>query len=188
MSDENYFEYLKTRSKLAHLYRRNVVYPGINGFLNGKVLDIGCGIGDFLSFRKNTIGADVNPFIVDYCNGLGYEAHLIKNGVFPFQNNTFEGAVLDNVLEHLVDPQSTLTEISRILKHKGRLVIGVPGILGYQKDDDHKVFYEENEMIELLAKCGFVKVDFIYRPFYFRSQFLSRKVSQYCIYGVFELQ
>jgi ubiquinone/menaquinone biosynthesis C-methylase UbiE len=60
-TNQVYFEYLMRRSFLGDLYRRYVLYPRLNLHLNGKVLDVGCGIGDMLSYRKNTVGLDVNP-------------------------------------------------------------------------------------------------------------------------------
>jgi SAM-dependent methyltransferase len=188
MSNQNYFEYLKTRSKLALFYRTNLVYPALKKVLSGKVLDIGCGIGDFLMCRPNTIGIDINELNVNYCKEQGWEAYPIQNDRFPFPDNSFDGAVLDNVLEHLTEPHITLLEAKRVLKNNARLIIAVPGIKGYTMDDDHKHFYDEVGMNKLLANFGFVNKSYLYRPTFFKSNFFSRKISQYCIYGVFELQ
>ncbi|OYU95056.1 MAG: hypothetical protein CFE21_12165 [Bacteroidetes bacterium B1(2017)] len=188
MSDLHYFNYLKTRSKLALFYRTNLVYPALKRVLSGKVLDIGCGIGDFLMCRQNTVGIDINALNVNYCKEQGWEAYTIENNHFPFSENTFDGAVLDNVLEHLTEPHITLLEAKRVLKNKAKLIIAVPGIKGYTMDDDHKHFYDEVEMNTLLASFGFVNTKYIYRPTFFKSTYFSKKLSQYCIYGVFELQ
>jgi SAM-dependent methyltransferase len=188
MSDLQYFNYLKTRSKLALFYRSNLVYPSLKKVLSGKVLDIGCGIGDFLMCRPNTVGIDINALNVNYCKEKGWEAYAIENNHFPFSENTFDGAVLDNVLEHLTEPQITLLEAKRVLKPNAKLIIAVPGIKGYTMDDDHKHFYDEAEMNSLLSNFGFVNVNYLYRPTFFKSTYFSKRLSQYCIYGVFELQ
>lgn len=187
-SQLQYFNYLKTRSKLALFYRNNLIYPALGNYLSGKVLDIGCGIGDFLLSRPNTIGIDINELNVNYCKDLGEEAYTIQNDKFPFPDNSFDGAVLDNVLEHLTEPHITLLEAKRVLKNKARFIIAVPGIKGYTMDDDHKHFYDEDEMNKLLESFGFVNKKYLYRPTFFKSTFFSKKLSQYCIYGVFELK
>jgi SAM-dependent methyltransferase len=187
MVNNDYFEYLKTRSKLALFYRFNFVYPFISKMLQGKVLDIGCGIGDFLMFKKGVVGIDINSLNIDYCKQQGWEAYLIENNKFPFDDNSFEGAVLDNVLEHLTEPHFTLLEAKRVLKNKSRIIIAVPGIKGYEMDNDHKQFYDEVAMSKLLKDFGFINIKYFYRPTFIKSTYFSKKLSQYCIYGVFEL-
>ncbi len=186
MSNEDYFNYLKTRSNKALLYRTKIVYPYLSKHLTGKVLDIGCGIGDYLSVNKNSIGIDINSFNVNYCKQLGFEAHTIENNIFPISNNSCDAAILDNVLEHLVEPEITLQEAKRVLKVGGKLLIGVPGKKGYTMDSDHKKFYDEAEMDHLLSLNGFKTVKFLYTPTFFKSDFISKKLASYCVYGVFE--
>ena len=60
---QDYFNYLRGRSRLGLLYRKYWLYPRLNKYLYGDVLDVGCGVGDLLSFRPSTIGVDVNPVI-----------------------------------------------------------------------------------------------------------------------------
>ncbi len=45
---------------------------------------------------------------------------------FPFEKNSFDGAVCIEVLEHLYDPKFTVSEIFRVLKPGGLLVTSVP--------------------------------------------------------------
>jgi SAM-dependent methyltransferase len=180
-SNQIYFEYLMRRSFLGDLYRRYVLYPRLNLNLKGKVLDIGCGIGDMLSYRKNTVGLDVNPLNVDFCWKRQLEAYVMKPDVIPFKDKSFDSVLLDNVLEHIEKPSLLFKEIRRVLKPDGILLIGVPGIKGYQSDDDHKVFYEEKKL-QVLAKKNKFNVDqFFYTPLV-KSKFLSQHVRQYCIY------
>jgi ubiquinone/menaquinone biosynthesis C-methylase UbiE len=183
--EKEYFEYLKTRSKLSEWFRMNISYPYVSKYFKGKVLDVGCGIGDFLRFYKESIGAEVNQYNVDYCNHIGCKAYIIENGILPFDNDTFEGVILDNVLEHLESPDFVLNEINRVLVKNGVVVIGVPGIKGYTMDDDHKIFYDEKLMEQLLDKFGFSKIKNLYTPFFIKSEFLSKRFSQYALNGVY---
>ena len=70
---EGYFKYLKKRSRLGYLYRRFWLYPFICRHLQGRAIDIGCGIGDMVAYRPNTTGVDVNPSTVEYCREMGLD-------------------------------------------------------------------------------------------------------------------
>ena len=45
---EYYYNYLKNRSKLSFWFRKNFLLKSVIKEFSGKVLDIGCGIGEFL--------------------------------------------------------------------------------------------------------------------------------------------
>ena len=169
------------RSFLGDLYRRYILYPRLNLHLKGKVLDVGCGIGDMLSYRKNTIGLDVNPLNVDFCKNRQLEVYVMEPNVIPFGDETFDTVLLDNVLEHIEKPSLLFKEMRRVLKPNGLLLIGVPGIKGYQSDDDHKVFYDEKKLYALALKNRFNVNHFFYTPL-IKSKFLSKHLRQYCIY------
>ncbi len=181
--DQYYFQYLQKRSALGSFYRRFWLYPQLSSHLKGCTLDIGCGLGDMLNFRANTIGVDINPLNVNYCKGLGLDARLMEIDVLPFLDASFESVLLDNVLEHLADPSSLLREIHRVLKSLGCLLIGVPGVLGMHSDQDHKVFYTEERLGMLATQMGFNVSKTFYTPLW-RSSFLSHHIRQYCIYTV----
>lgn len=179
---KRYHSYLLTRSKLGAFYRKFFLYPKLSKYLTGKTLDIGCGIGDFCKFRPNTVGTDINPFNIEHCRNLGLDVYP-SLGPLPFHDSTFESALLDNVLEHIEHPKDLLLEITRVLKPKGVLVIGVPGEQGFRYDPDHKIFYRQKELVSLLASVGFSIEKFFNTPA--KSKFLDKKMRQYCLYGVF---
>jgi len=181
---DDYFNYLMKRSFLGGVYRRYFLYPKISTYLDGLVLDVGCGIGDMLSYRKNTIGVDVNLRSVEYCQSKGFDAHFMAEDILPFDSEFFDSALLDNVLEHIIDPQALLREIKRVLRPKGGLVVGVPGVRGFSSDSDHKVFYDEARLISTLSDAQFSVVGILCIPF--RSSFLNERMRQYCVYGVFQ--
>ena len=180
---EEYFNYLRRRRFSGQLYRKYGLYPRLTRHLPGRVLDVGCGIGDFLSFRTGTVGVDINPHTVAWCRYNGLNARIMEPNRLPFDNASFESVMLDNVLEHLSDPDPLLNEIHRVIVHGGRFLVGVPGKKGFACDPDHKVFYDEAELVAVAAKASFKKIDSFHMPV--RSRWLAERLSQYCLYGLF---
>ena len=180
---EQYFHYLRQRSRLGLWYRRYWLYPRLSKFLHGRVIDVGCGIGDFLAHRKGTVGVDINSANVEWCRRQDLDAYLMAQDVLPFANGSFDSAVLDNVLEHLNVPHPLLCEIRRVLQPGGTLVVGVPGTRGYASDRDHKVFYDEAALVSTMAALGFGLRQVFHAPL--RSEWMNKRIRQYCLYGVF---
>jgi len=182
VNNQEYFEYLKKRSLTGRIYRDFFLYPRVSRLLKGRVLDVGCGIGDMVKYRPGCVGVDVNELNVDFCRRRGLEAYLMPFDQLPFDTASFDSLLLDNVLEHLSDPVPLLNEIKRVMRPDGFLVIAVPGLYGQICDSDHKVYYNEASLTELAGKQGFTIEKFLYTPL-FRSTLLSQTLKQYCIYS-----
>jgi SAM-dependent methyltransferase len=101
----------------------------------------------------------------------------------PMTNASCDTVVLDNVLEHISNPFPILADIRRVLDADGRLVVGVPGVKGYESDPDHKVFYDEDLLEKVAKESGFAIVEYVYTPL-FKGSLFSRKINQYCIYSI----
>ena len=181
---KEYFEYLKSRSLKSILYKNFFVYPKINKCIQGKCLDLGCSIGDFLNYKKDVIGVDINKYNVDYCNSRGLEAYLMKIDKLPFDSNSFDSILLDNVLEHLNSPEKLIYEISRVIKKSGNFVIGVPGKKGFDHDLDHKVFYDEIHLEKFISKFQFKLESYFYTPL--KSEYLNLNSRHYCVWAHFK--
>ena len=179
--NKKYFEFLKNRSVLGRLYRKIYLYPKLSRLLNGRMLDIGCGIGDMLAFRPNSVGVDVNPFNVAFCKAHGFDALEMPFDQLPFADNTFDSVLLDNVLEHISNPTPLFCEIRRVMRQDAVLLIGVPGLKGQSSDQDHKVFYDEAKLSALAVQLGFDVKCLTHTPLV-KSKILSRYLRQYCIY------
>ena len=89
-----------------------------------KILIVGGGIvGDgmediFSSPSVEIISSDVS---FGPCTGLICDAHDI-----PFEDNSFDGVIVQAVLEHVVDPNRCVEEIHRILKENGVVYAETP--------------------------------------------------------------
>jgi SAM-dependent methyltransferase len=177
-----YFSYLKKRRAIGFIYRRFYLYPRITKFIKGRVLDVGCGIGDFLSFYKNSIGVDINPLNIRNCRKKKLTAYLIDGEKLPFIEESFESTILDNVLEHINDPYPILREINRVLKNDGVLIVGVPGARGFLRDPDHKKYYDEKLLSFTLSNVGFYMKKTLYMPS--KSSYKVLDIKQACIYSI----
>ena len=181
---DEYFDYLTHRSRLGAVYRTHWLYPKLTQRLQGRALDIGCGIGDMLMHRGNTLGVDINPHTVAFCNARGANAVLMQPDELPFVSAEFDSVLMDNVLEHIPQPERLLSEVRRVLRPGGRLLVGVPGTRGWASDPDHKVFYDQDKLSACMAAAAFKTVESFYTPLW-RSVWMDRHLRQYCLYGLF---
>jgi 2-polyprenyl-3-methyl-5-hydroxy-6-metoxy-1,4-benzoquinol methylase len=98
----------------------------------GSILDLGCGEGITLQHLTNTfqnasvMGVEYLYENIDIC--IKHNLGCIQGDVYnlEFQENSMDTVVFMEVIEHLDDPQGAISEIFRILKPNGVLIIGFP--------------------------------------------------------------
>jgi SAM-dependent methyltransferase len=96
----------------------------------GVMLDVGCGAGHYMAEMKAkgwaVFGSELNPAAVKAGKSIGLDirpGELIESGFSP---KTFDFVRANHSLEHIPDPDTTLTEMRRLLKDDGKLFIGIP--------------------------------------------------------------
>ncbi|MBF0620103.1 MAG: class I SAM-dependent methyltransferase [Candidatus Omnitrophica bacterium] len=97
----------------------------------GRVIDLGCGDGDYSVAVKN-MGFDVIATDLDVPRFKRKEIEFRVCDVtkpMPFNAGEFNYAILAEVIEHLRNPFDVIREISRILAPGGKLIISTPNIL-----------------------------------------------------------
>jgi ubiquinone/menaquinone biosynthesis C-methylase UbiE len=96
---------------------------------NLRILDIGCGDGVLLSLigRGRLYGVDIDQ------DGLNYAATRVKDKLInapaeslPFRSVFFDIVIATEIIEHLTNPDLMLTEIKRVLRRGGRVIITTP--------------------------------------------------------------
>ena len=152
--------------------------------MKGKCLDIGCGVGNFVRFRNNTDAADINPIGVKSLNEDGFKAYVINNDKIPVKDKAYDSLLMDNVLEHIQNPDNLLQECRRIIKTDGIFIIGVPGKKGFDSEVDHKIHYNQKKLISKLDKFKFKHLKTFYKPF--KLNLLDSHLRQYCMYSIFK--
>ena len=104
--------------------------------MGDRLLDIGCGDGSFGSLvlstgkYKEVYGIDISE---DALKG-SVKKGLIVNKVdlnkdeLPFRDSYFDTITCLDVIEHVVDPYGLLSQVYRVLKPNGILIISTPNI------------------------------------------------------------
>ena len=164
-SDKEYYEYLKNRSALRSILRKKFILKSVVKEFRGKVLDVGCGTGEFIDMYHNSHGIDLNKYIVEYCKKKGLNVTYGSAYKIPFKNGSFNGIFCSNVFEHLRMPRKAISEFRRVLKRDGRLMITVPTKTGYEKDSTHVKYWHKENLPTFLEKHGFKIRKVYYFPF-----------------------
>ena len=169
--EKHYYSYLRTRSLKSFLYRKYFIYPKYKPYMNGLLLDVGCGIGEILEYYNNSIGVDINSECVKFCKNKGLDSRVMEEDKLPFDNEKFDTLTFENVLEHIKNPNKIIKEIYRVMKYQAHILISVPGIKGFHNDPDHKQHYDKKKLNELFKMNNFQLIKNYYTPF--KSKFLD---------------
>jgi 2-polyprenyl-3-methyl-5-hydroxy-6-metoxy-1,4-benzoquinol methylase len=93
----------------------------------GRILDIGAGVGDFLAVAKNdgweTFGTEPS----DKAKAIAIKKGVsFVNNLSQLENNSFDVITMWHVLEHVPDLENQISELKRLLKPTGTILIAVP--------------------------------------------------------------
>lgn len=124
--------------------RRQLIIKFIPKEKHLKVLDVGCGTGETLSFIKKErptsilYGIDEQPLAVSYTKSRDHTKVRVAEALkLPFKNNYFDVLLYLDVLEHIKDHKKALIEGKRVLKKGGVMIITVPSLPFIMSDFDH---------------------------------------------------
>lgn len=97
-------------------------------YMRGRLLDVGCGKRPYaLIYERHvelSIGTEVqfSPYGTAAADLIGYAEEL------PFADASFDTILCTEVLEHTRHPFQVLTELARLLKPGGHLILSTPFI------------------------------------------------------------
>jgi 2-polyprenyl-3-methyl-5-hydroxy-6-metoxy-1,4-benzoquinol methylase len=147
-----------------------------------KVLEIGAAYGETLFYLKqNQIAGEIVG--VDLFEDVQHPERYKKTDRFIYGNieeldfpeyaNYFDLIMLPDVLEHLIEPQTTLSKVHQYLNENGQVVVSMPNIRHFSAlykifvkgdfkyeesgifDYTHRRFYCKKNIVELLEKANF---------------------------------
>ena len=107
----------------------------------GRLLDVGCGNGFFLSIMRDAgwqvVGVEPDREAAHGAQqryGVTVLAGYLADAKFDEQ--TFDAITLNHVIEHVFDPVAVLSECRRLLKPNGRIVVVTPNV----ESEGHSIF------------------------------------------------
>ncbi len=169
-----------------------------------KVLDIGCGIGNYLEeliqkgYTVTGVDVSINMLQISKDRLKKYLSHpplsLADIEKLPFNNNEFDIILCVGVLEYLKTDDKAIAEISRVLKPAGKIFLSLPNIMSIKNFLDPYYFFSRGSKfisrkifrknvaknINIELKDIALNSEFINRRFFLRqlnSLFLKNKLS-----------
>lgn len=120
--------------RLYHVLFGNYVAEILSGS-RGRVLDVGCGKGEFMEELKrlgrDPFGVEPNPQAARFCGDKGLPVQEGLFGEVGYPDGFFDTLVFLHSLEHLPSPRTALQEAFRILKPGGRAFLYCPNVQSY---------------------------------------------------------
>ena len=105
------------------------------GFTEAKLLDFGCGVGDFLHYAQQNgceiTGCDMSEDARKYASEKLGKTIVSPDEIFALPHSTFDVITMWHVLEHIDNLKFQTEQLHRLLKDNGRLVIAVPNYMSY---------------------------------------------------------
>jgi SAM-dependent methyltransferase len=166
MNDEKWKEYIRyneieeTQPAMSLDIRSNdidFVSKWVN-FKDKKVLDIGCEDGKILNLLKERFNSDISGITLGKIT-RGNEIFKGDMHEIPFENKLFDVVLILHTLEHSIAPYIALSEIKRVLKTDGIVVIISP-----EEGDiwtcikQHYFTPTFRQLANLLNKLGFIPI------------------------------
>jgi len=118
------------------------LYQAFNFKKGMKMLEVGCGRGEFLeNFHKlglEVVGLDISAEAKSYKKEFDIKICDVENDGLPFDDNTFDIIYSKSFIEHLYYPERYLTEAYRVLKTNGLLLTLVP-----DWESNYKIYFDD---------------------------------------------
>jgi SAM-dependent methyltransferase len=150
------------------------LYEKINDGVNGRILEIGSGIGNISDFLLNDFSnvtlSDLRP---EYCRILEkkFSGHPHLDGIYSLDLSLpdfkvkyahliekFDTVIALNVIEHIADDLEAINNAKALLREGGRLVILVPALPvlynSLDRELGHYRRYKKTELVKLFETAG----------------------------------
>ena len=142
----------------------------------GEGIEIGVGTGRFSVPFGIKVGVESARAMAEIARKRGISVYESKAENLPFQDNSFDFALMVTTLCFLENPLKALQEIRRILKPAGKVIIGMldeDSTVGKFYEEKRKEckfyrdarFYPVNQVIDWLKKVGLNKFETVQTVF-----------------------
>jgi len=103
--------------------------------INVRVLDIGCGFGESLGYHQargcEAYGVEADENIRRVAEKFGYKVHVGLFDPDKYELDFFDYVTMDQVIEHISDPIEMLSNVAKIMKPGGTLILSTPNSNGW---------------------------------------------------------
>jgi len=126
----------------------------------GRLLDVGCGNGDFLLRAKSlgwmVEGVDFDPAAVARAREGGLQVYLGTLHDQRLASDSYDAIVMSHVIEHVPEPLQLLRECHRILKPRGRLVALTPNIesVAHRRFRENWFYFDTPRHLQIFNASG----------------------------------
>jgi len=135
----------------------------------GKGVEIGVGSGRFASPLGVRLGVEPAEVMARLARNRGLEIIRGYAEALPFKEQAFDFILLVTVLCFLADPSGALREATRVLKPRGRIIIGIidpdsPLGRSYEMNQEKSKFYRQarfhpvGQILKWLETLGYVNL------------------------------
>lgn len=182
--DGNLRDRVQERDKFLENVKTEINF--VNQLPPSKILDVGCGLGFFLSGiddKHEKFGLELSAYACEHAKKYAriYDCP-IEN--LQIEDDSFDVVVSHHVIEHVDKPEEFLTKIKKVLKKDGLLILSTPDFesvcakLFQEKyrmlfDKTHVNLFSFNSLKRLLIDFGFdiLEADFPY----FDTEYFNEK-------------
>jgi SAM-dependent methyltransferase len=121
--------------------------------VSGTLLDVGCGTKPYSSLFlvDEYVGLDIDSEI---SRRRGIAEKLYDGTRFPFDSQHFDVVLCNQVLEHVFNPDEFISELHRVLKPGGQLILTVPFVWDEHEQPFDYARYTSFGLKALLARNG----------------------------------
>ena len=185
-TQENFLEYYKygaVAPKYCDMFGKEDtddyyqhLFQLINPYINrqSSILDIAGAWGEFASYMKGLGYEDITDLdpaekCISYANEHGVKTLMTDStDMRDIREQSFDLVILNHSLEHIIDVESTMRNIGRVLKDKGYLFIEVPDVEGYVEEEaapfnfltyEHVLHMSMNDMDNLAGIYGYEMIN-----------------------------
>lgn len=122
--------------------------------LEGRLLDVGCGQKPYRELFNvdEYLGLEIDR---DDNRGTKAADHYYDGKRMPFENDRFDAALCNQVLEHVFDAPAFLAEIHRVLRPGGKLLLTIPFVWNEHEKPWDFARYTTFGVRHLLEQSGF---------------------------------
>ena len=139
-NNKGLFSYIYNKVKKINIRNKFKIIGDVKSAMGNvpKLLDIGCGVGDFLLFAKEKgweiNGVEPSVFARTMAEKKLNTKILSLNELKNIPDNSFDVVTMWHVLEHVDDLRTEMFHLQRIIKNDGKLILALPNYKSYDAE------------------------------------------------------